>query len=127
MTTPLLSLTTTIAPAQKFLLDEAEFEFLTLEHLGKEDEAYVTALFAQLERLQERLSIETKLESATNVAKRIKATRVSLLERLTSVPLEKLNAAPTPVQVRLLEEASDAMMSSFDEEEEIGSDDGDVD
>jgi hypothetical protein len=124
--TELLSLSTVAKEPAKFLIDGEEFKMFTFDHISKEAESATVALFAKLERQQDVLAIEEKVEVAEKVATRIRTTRLKILGHLTNVPAERLDELPLSAQVTLLEAVSIAITEST-EPEETGNDEGDDD
>lgn len=107
-----LALTTKLAPTQKFTVDGQEFEILGLDHLSKDDEATVVALFARHNVLAFELENTSDIARGENLAKRTRKTRVQLLTKLTTMPQELVEALPLPAQVKLLQ----ALQADLNEE-----------
>lgn len=97
-----LALTTKLAPTTKFTVDGEEFEMLGLDHLSKDAEATVVALFARHNVLAYELDGCSDLARGENLAKRVRKTRVQLLSKLTTLPLETVEALAITAQVQLL-------------------------
>lgn len=97
-----LALTTKLAPTTKFTVDGEEFEILGLDHLSKDDEATVVALFARHNVLAFELDNCSDVARGENLAKRVRKTRILLITKLTTVPQETAEALPLPAQVQLL-------------------------
>lgn len=99
----LLELSTHIREPKKFLVDGKEYQLLGLDHLGQADEVNVMALFARHTILAAELADSKEVKTGERVATRLKETRLSLLTKLTDLPLDIARKLPITAQVRLLE------------------------
>lgn len=102
MTDVLLSLSTRIAPARKFLVDGEEFEMLTLDHLSPDEEKKVVALFARHGVLASELEMTANVQRGEQLADSVRKTRFQIIRALTTLPKETVEKLPLPAQVSLL-------------------------
>jgi len=109
-----LSLTTILKPAKQFTVDGVPYDLLGVDHLSPADEAEVMALFARYGVLQSDLELQTNVSKGKITAAHMKATRLTILTKLTSLPLEVASKLPLTQQVRLLE----AVQAEVDEEDD---------
>ena len=124
----LFELSTEIAPPKVFAVDGAEYRILGLEHIGREEEARVVALFARHTRLNERLDKEVKQETSEKVALAIHDTRMSIITALTDLPRDVAEKLPHSGQVKLLRFIAEELGGPDDDEEtEVGEGGGDPD
>lgn len=97
-----LSLSTIVKPAEKFTVDGEEFELLGMEHLSDSDEAEVIALYSRHTLLAIDLESTSAVAKGMVIAERLKATRLAILCKLTTMPKEIAIKLPDREQVRLL-------------------------
>ena len=112
-----LSLSTTVVPAKKFLVDSAEFEMLGTDHLSPEDEALVLAWFSRHNILTLELDRERNVAKGKVIAARQREARVSVIGKLTTLPKDVIEKLPLSQQVKLLE-ALEAEVNREDEVDE---------
>jgi hypothetical protein len=98
-----LALTTALKPTKKFTVDGDEFEMLGIDHLSPDDEADTVALFARLQILQGDLEVQANVTKGATIAKAMKATRETILTKLTTMPRPVASKLPLSQQVLLLE------------------------
>lgn len=103
MTDFALSLSTVLTPTKKFKVDGVPYDLLGIDHLSSEEEAEVMALFARYESLQDELSGQKNTDRGKVTATHMRATRISILTKLTTLPKDVANKLPLTAQVRLLE------------------------
>lgn len=111
----LLQLTTEVAPAKQFTVDEEPYLLYGLNHLSKKDETEALALFARHAILVARLESSANVNKGKQLADEVKKCRLQILTRLTNLPQEIAEALPLGEQVKLFKAVQD----------EIG-DDGDI-
>lgn len=97
----ILSLSTAIEPAEKVKVDGEEFEILGFRHLSDEDEAEVVALLARYDNLSMQLVTTNDDREAVAVARKLRAKRVALLTKLTTIPEKVLVKLPPTEQIKL--------------------------
>lgn len=113
-----LALTTTLAPAKQFSVDGVGYDMLGVDHLSPDDEAETMALFARYGVLQAELDIEKNVTKGKAIAVALKATRLTLLTKLTSLPLSIAGKLPLTSQVKLLEAIQAEVEEAADAEPE---------
>lgn len=119
--TELLSLTTVLKPPKKFLVDGDEYELLGVDHLSADDEADVMALFSRYGILQSDLEVQSEVRKGAETAKKMKATRLTILTKLTTLPLEVAKKLPLTQQVLLLEAVQAEVEAEGEEDDEPAS------
>jgi hypothetical protein len=112
---PLLSLSTALKETTKFTVDGKPYEILGIDHLSPEQEAEVVALFSRYGILQEELSNERNVSKGTPKALEVRATRLLLLSKMTTLPSSVAGNMPLSQQVKLLE-AIQAEVEADDDE-----------
>ena len=115
-----LSLSTTVEPAKKFLVDNIEYEMLGPDHLSPADEAEVLALFSRHNILTNELYRCRLVEKGKLIAKRQRAARIDVIAKLTTASKDIIETLPLSQQVKLLEalEAEVNREDEVDEQEE---------
>ena len=103
MSTDVLSLSTALKPAEKFLLDGDEYEMLSTDHLSVEDEALVVAWLSRHTLLATELAYERVPEKGKIIAKRLREARLKVIDFLTTLTKEQAAGLPTSQQALLLE------------------------
>jgi hypothetical protein len=119
-----LALTTRIKPAKQFTVDSIPYDLLGVDHLSPDDEAETMALFARYGVLQVELDTEKNVTKGTPLALALKATRITLLTKLTSMPREVAGRLPLTQQVKLLEAIQAEVEDDEDEAQESAADGG---
>lgn len=97
-----LALSTKVAEATKFTVDGEEYEILGVDHLSAEDEAEALALFARHGLIAEELELTRNVQKGTQVALNLKACRVQILCKLTTLPKDVAGKLPIHAQIKLL-------------------------
>jgi hypothetical protein len=113
-----LEVSTKVSDPKPFLLDGEKYHLLGLEHLSREVEAEVVALFAQYGRLSMRLEIEKKRETSKKIVEKMQVLREELLGALTDVPADVLAKLPVGAQVKILE-ALQSLVEGADADEDL--------
>lgn len=98
----LFELSTEIAPPVVFGVDGHEYHILGFEHMGKEEEARVMALFAKHRRLSDRLGETPNQAKAEQIALVLRDTRMLLISTLTDLPREVAEKLPMSGQLTIL-------------------------
>jgi hypothetical protein len=98
-----LNLRSAIAPARTITIDDVPYELYNLDHLSPNDEAVATALLARHQYLRNQLSITPDVAAGTELARKVHATLVDFLAKLTNAPKDVLTNLPTSAQADLLE------------------------
>lgn len=119
MTDYLLTLSTNVAPAKKFLVDGVEYELLGMDLLSKDDEAEVLARFSKYAQTSNDLSIESDLVKGKRLAASLRTQRVALLCKLTTLDKEVAAKIPTQDAVKLIE-AVQALLEDEDDDDQEG-------
>jgi hypothetical protein len=99
----MLNLTTVLKPTVKFTVDGQEFDILGVDHLSPDEEAEVMALFSRYGLKQSELEVQPNVSKGKATALEMKATRLTLLTKLTTLPPDIASKLPLTQQVRLLE------------------------
>jgi hypothetical protein len=99
----LLSLSTQLEPARKFLVDGLEYEILGIDHLGKADEAEVMARFSKYVQTANALSVAADLGKGTALAVSLRTQRIKILTMVTTLPADIADRLPTGPAVKLIE------------------------
>jgi hypothetical protein len=107
------ALTSTVEPPKKFTLDGDVFELLGVNHLSPDAEAEAMALFARHTILAEEVDGTKNLSRGEEVAKQLRATRLRIIHKLTTIP--DTRTIPLHVQVKLLEAVREEMALSDDD------------
>ena len=121
----MLRLSTQVAPPKKFTVDDEEFELLTMENIGRDDEARLSMLFHRFEKLLSKLDRATRDDDAQRTAERVRATRIEIITTFTTLPLEIADNLPLPAQNALLKAVGQATGESVADEEDEGYGDDD--
>lgn len=116
MTDHLMQLSTTVAPAKTFTVDETPYELLGLDHLSPEAEAFVMGTFARYSALSEKLETVESEDKATKLALSLRTMRMNVLEKMTTCPREILEKLPISAQIQMMNALSAEL--SGDEEED---------
>ncbi len=109
-----LALSTVVAPPKKFTVDGSEYHMLSMDHLSKEDEAEVMALFARHAYISQELELAPNVGKGREHATRLRTCRLSLLTKLTDMPRSLAEQLPLGAQAQLLE-AVEAQMAEQEE------------
>ncbi len=113
-----LSLSTTVEPAKKFLVDGVEYEMLGPDHLSPADEAEVLALFSRHNILTRELDRERVVEKGKIIAKRQREARINVIAKLTTLPKNEIETLPLSQQVKLLEALEEMIVASESDEDD---------
>ena len=113
-----LSLSTTVEPAKKFLVDNIEYEMLGPDHLSPADEAEVLALFSRHNILTNELYRCRLVEKGKLIAKRQRAARIDVIAKLTTASKDIIETLPLSQQVKLLEALEELVVTSEPDEDE---------
>lgn len=117
MSDDVMELTTTVADPATFTVDGESYQMFTYEHLNKEQEAHVQALFRRHTRELTKLNNASDDRTAENTAGKNRQTRIDILCALTNMPPEVAEALPTPQQARLMREINSRMTVEQDDVE----------
>lgn len=116
----LLTLSTEVAPAKKFMVDGEEYQLLGLDHLSADDEAKTMALFARHSLLASELEMTINTNKGTELALRLKKTRLQIITQVTDLPMDIAENLKVSGQVALLQ-AIQQELSANDEDDDEGS------
>lgn len=111
---PILNLSTRVAPVKTFLLDGAEYKLFGIDHLSKDDETTVMALFARHGVLSMQLDGEANVDRGKRLAEALKATRHKLLRTLTTMPLDVVEELPEGAAAKIMEAMQDELNDGQD-------------
>ena len=114
----LFALSTHVVAPKKFTVDGEEFNLLSLDHLSKEEEAMVMALFARHALLGQELELSPNAKRGAEVAERLRNCRLQLLTRLTTMSKSVAESLPLSEQARLLSALEEEMALVESDEEE---------
>ena len=114
---PILALSTRVVEPRRFTVDDEPYDLLSLEHLGKDDEAEVMAMFARYQRLALRLRVVNSESKGREAARRMRELRERLLTKMTTMPLDVASKLPLSQQVVLLEAAEQEFRGAPSDEE----------
>jgi len=115
-----LDLTTEIPAPYQFTVDGEPFDLYTYEHLSKDDEAHVQALFRRHTRETKKLAESRDDREAEAVASKNRDTRIDILCALTSMPRDVAERLPLGQQAKLMKEVASRLRAQSvtnDEEE----------
>lgn len=110
-----LQLSTTLKPPTKFTVDGQSYDLLGIDHLSPEQEAEAMALFARLGIVTDELNAESNVQKGTKKAAEVRATRVAIFTKLTTLPKEVASKLPLSAQVALLERVQEEMTETVEE------------
>ncbi len=113
-----LALSTRIKPARKFLVDGVEYEMWSMDHLSKEDEAMVMALFARHSIIGQELEMSPNVNAGVKSAQQLRTCRMSLLTKLTSLTHDVAAKLPIGQQALLLDALEEEMAPPQEGEDE---------
>lgn len=113
-----LELTTTASAPKMFTVDGDPYQMFTYEHLNKEQEAHVQALFRRHTREMNKLDSAMDDRTAETVAAKNRETRIDILCALTDVPREVTELLPQPAQARLMREIGSQLRAEVYDEED---------
>ena len=86
MTEHLMQLSTAVAPAKTFTIDETPYELLGMDHLSPEAEANVMATFSRYGALAEKLEKVEDEDKGTKIALTMRDLRLNVLAKMTTCP-----------------------------------------
>lgn len=118
-TDDVLELTTVVADPVTFTVDGEPYHMFTFEHLNKEQEARVQALFRRHTRELTKLNTANDDRSAEAAAAKNRETRIDIIASLTDAPRDVIESLPTTQQARLMREINSRMTveaSNIDDE-----------
>lgn len=118
MTEHLMQLTTTVAPAKTFTVDEAVYELLGMDHLSAKGEASVMAAFSRYGNMAERLEKTTDQAKAEKVALDMRNVRLEILAQMTTCPVDVLGQIPMSGQVQMMQALQTEMEVDSEDEED---------
>jgi hypothetical protein len=98
----MLRLSTQVAPPKKFTVDDEEFELLSLENIGRDDEVKLSVLFHRFTKLLEKFDRATNDESRERLATKVRDTRIEIIVAFTTLGTELADQLPLPAQNALL-------------------------
>lgn len=127
MTDVLLALSTHIKEPKKFTVDGAEYKLLGLDHLSPSEETLTMALFSRHSLLGEELSMTRDTKKGQRVAQSLKEARLTLLTKLTDMPIDVARKLPITAQVKLLETIEQEVSAEIEEEADDGSAEAEAD
>jgi hypothetical protein len=110
------ALKTALKPTKKFTVDGEPYDMLGVDHLSTDEEAETVALFARYGVLQAELEMEKNTSKGKAIALQMKATRITLLSKLTTVPKDVAALLPLTQQVKLLEAIQSEVEADDDDE-----------
>lgn len=99
---PILSLTTLTQELDTIEVDGEAYDVYGFKHLSDEGEAEVMALLARYENLSMRLVTTQDDREAIGIARKLRAKRIDLLAKLTSIPKDVASSLSPPDQVKLV-------------------------
>lgn len=102
MTEHLMQLSTTVAPAKTFTVDEVSYQLLGMDHLSPNSEANVMANFTRYGAMAERLEQINDETKATALALKMRGVRLSVLEKMTTCPMDVLEKIPMSGQIQMM-------------------------
>lgn len=117
-----MQLSTTVAPAKTFTVDEVPYELLGMDHLSPEAEAYVMATFTRYGALAEKLETIDDVEKSTALALRMRTMRMDVLEKMTTCPRDVLEKIPMSGQVVMMNALRTELDATTGDEDEDGDD-----
>jgi hypothetical protein len=109
---PLFAITTEVAPAPTFMVDDRIYTMKTTDYLSDEDEAALRLLIKKEKLLQEQFDRERSDAIATRLAARMRDLRTEMLTIVTDMPYEVAAALKPGQQARIL-----AHMTKISEEQ----------
>lgn len=115
MSDDVMELSTTVSDPATFTVDGEPYSMFTYEHLNKDQEAKVQALFRRHTRELVKLNTANDDRSAELAASKNRETRIDILTALTNAPRDVVEALPTTQQARLMKEINSRMKVESDE------------
>jgi hypothetical protein len=110
-----LALSTRVKPPKKFTVDKVEYDMLGMDHLSKDDETEVMALFARHSSISQELDMAPNVAKGKQAAERLRKCRYAIIAKLTTLPTDVAEKLPLFAQAQLLEEI-ETQMGSEDED-----------
>lgn len=123
MSEHLMQLSTKVAPAKTFTVDDAPYELLGMDHLSPEAEAYVTATFSRYGAIAEQLEKTTDEGNGTKMALEMRTLRLNVLGKMTTCPRDVLEQIPMSGQIQMMNALRDEVESIVPEEDDASNGD----